>query len=305
MTVKIAPLLAHYLYTNKRLDLPGIGTFLLDNPVTVEPENNKQSKNIPLEGVSFESNTTIKEAPEELIQYISTHSGRIKPLASADLDSFLWLAIQFINIGKPYLIDGIGSLNKVNSGGYSFTPGNILTEKLSDFVAKEAASTASREADHNYKTMFYPQKEKTQWKKPVAILLILIGIALAIWGGYTVYKKTSADDSSIDNTTQIDKNENTSKTNTNAVQKDSIIEISPQNKEVNNGSTKFILLISDKQRATQRLAKLKNFQWPVLMETKDSINYKIYMLLPATAADTTRLKDSLTMLNGKRVYIER
>lgn len=303
MTVKIAPLLAHYLYTNKRLDLPGIGTFLLDNPVTVEPENNKQSKNIPLEGVSFESNTTIKEAPEELIQYISTHSGRIKPLASADLDSFLWLAIQFINIGKPYLIDGIGSLNKVNSGGYSFTPGNILTEKLSDFVAKEAASTASREADHNYKTMFYPQKEKTQWKKPVAILLILIGIALAIWGGYTVYKRTSTDESGADSTVLVDKKENTPITNSNPTQKDSIIEVAPQKPA--DGNTKFILLIADKQKAAQRLAKLKNFQWPVLMETKDSINYKIYMLLPATAADTTRLKDSLTMLNGKRVYIER
>lgn len=303
MTVKIAPLLAHYLYTNKRLDLPGIGTFLLDNPVTVEPENNKQSKNIPLEGVSFESNTTIKEAPEELIQYISTHSGRIKPLASADLDSFLWLAIQFINIGKPYLIDGIGSLTKVNSGGYSFTPGNILTEKLSDFVAKEAASTASREADHNYKTMFYPQKEKTQWKKPVAILLILIGIGLAIWGGYTVYKRTSADESGADNTVLVDKKDNTPTTNSNPIQKDSIIEVAPQ--RTADGNTKFILLIADKQRAAQRLAKLKNFQWPVLMETKDSINYKIYMLLPATAADTTRLKDSLSMLNGKRVYIER
>lgn len=303
MTVKIAPLLAHYLYTNKRLDLPGVGTFLLDNPVTVEPENNKQAKNIPLEGVSFESNTTIKEAPEELIQYISTHSGRIKPLASADLDSFLWLAIQFINIGKPYLIDGIGSLTKVNSGGYSFTPGNILTEKLSDFVAKEAASTASREADHNYKTMFYPQKEKTQWKKPVVILLVLIGIALAIWGGYTVYKRTSTDERGADNTVLVDKKDNTSLTNSNPTQKDSIIEVSPQKPA--DGNTKFILLIADKQRAAQRLAKLKNFQWPVLMETNDSINYKIYMLLPATAADTTRLKDSLSMLNGKRVYIER
>jgi hypothetical protein len=29
------------------------------------------------------------------------------------------------------------------------------------------------------------------------------------------------------------------------------------------------------------------------------------MLLPVVGADTTRVKDSLSMLNGKRVYIEK
>jgi hypothetical protein len=302
MTVKIAPLLAHYLYTNKRLDLPGIGTFLLSNSVSVEPENSKQSKNIELEGVSFESNPSIKEPSEDLIQYISTHSGRIKPLAAADLDSYLWLALQFINIGKPYLIEGIGSLTKINSGGFDFVPGQILTEKLKDIVAKEAESMASRAADDNYKNIFYSKKTKTNWRKPVAILLVLAGIALAIWGGYTVYKKTSAEKDSGDNTDINKKKENIPQSDTATYQKDSVIKMLQKTPE---GKNKFILEVSDHGRAMQRFNKLKNYLWDVQIETKDSVSYKVFMLLPVVGADTTRVKDSLSMLNGKRVYIER
>lgn len=303
MIVKIAPLLAHYLYTNKRLDLPGIGTFLLDNPVTVEPENNKQSKNVVLEGVSFESNASLKEPPEDLIRFISDQSGRIKPLATADLDSFLWLAIQFINIGKPYLLDGIGSLTKINSGGFAFTPGQILTEKLQDYVAKEAASISSREANDDYKRIFYPDKPKTQWKKPVVVLLILTGIGLAIWGGYTVYKETSVKNDAGAGTS-AKKKKNTRVVDTAFNQSDSVIEI-VQKLNGNDGNSKFILEVSDGRRAMQRFEKLKNYQWNVQMETKDSLSYKIFMLLPIAAADTTRVIDSLSRLNGKRVYIER
>ena len=224
--MKIAPLLAHYLYTNKRLDLPAIGTFLLDNTFIIEQENNRQSKNVLLEGISFESNPSIKKPADELIQYISSHSGRIKPLATADLDSFLELAIQFINIGKPFLIDGIGSLAKNNSGGFTFSPGQVLTEKLTDYLAMDAPAIASREADNDYKRIFYPDKPTIQWKKPVAILLVLLGIVLAIWGGYVIYKRTSEENDSVNNvvTNNNKINDPVPLKDSFSLQKDSVIE---------------------------------------------------------------------------------
>lgn len=303
MTVKIGPLLAHYLYSNKRLDLPGIGTFVLDNSVTVGTENIKQSKPILLEGVSFESNSSIKEPVEELIQFISAQSGRIKPLAMADLDSYLWLALQFINIGKPYLIEGIGTITKINSGGFAFTTGPILTEKLSEYVAREAENIATREADDNYKNIFYPKKEGLNWKKPVAILLILAGIGLAVWGGYNVYKKTSVKKGAEENIDSKKKNGIIPVTDTNNFPVDSsVIEVG---QKIPAGKNKFVLEVTDKSRAVKRFNKLKSFLWDVQMETTDSVSYKIFMLLPAIAADTTRIKDSLSMLNGKRVYIDK
>ncbi|HEV7782444.1 MAG TPA: hypothetical protein VGO58_14315, partial [Chitinophagaceae bacterium] len=70
------------------------------------------------------------------------------------------------------------------------------------------------------------------------------------------------------------------------------------------GNFKFVLETANAQRAFSRLSKLKTFQWAVQMETKDSLAYKLFMILPGTTSDTTRLIDSLSMLNGKRVYIE-
>jgi len=302
MTVKIAPLLAHYLYTNKRLDLPGIGSFLLSNSVAVENENSKQAKNILLEGIAFESNPSIKEPTEDLVQYIATHSRRIKPLAAADLDSYLWLALQFINIGKPYLIEGIGTVTKVNAGGFEFHPGYILHEKLHDIVAKEEAVIASREAEQSQRSSFYTPQPKANWKKPVAIFLIIIGIGLAVWGGYTVYKNTKTNDE-VANVTEPEKKEE-SNLNTTVI-KDSIPLTTNTAPPVADGKNKYILEVSTKDRATQRYNKLKQFQWPVEIETTDSVTYKVFMLLPSTAADTTRIKDSLFLLNGKRVFIEK
>ena len=302
--MKIAPLLAHYFYTNKRLDLPGIGTFLLNNSISIEQDNNKQSKNVLLEGVSFESNPSIKKPSEDLIQYISSHSARIKPLATADLDSFLGLAIQFINIGKPFLIEGIGSLTKINSGGFTFTPGQVLTEKLNDYLAMDAPAIASREADDDYKRIFYPDKPKMQWKKPIAILLVVMGIVLAIWGGYTIYKRTS--EANEANETNLSDNnaikEAVPLTDTTMAQKDSVIETA---QKIPDGNTKFILEIADQKKSLQRFNKLKTYQWNVQLETKDSLSYKIFMLLPVAAADTSRVLDSLSRLIGKKVYIER
>ena len=53
MAVKLASLLAQYLYTNHRLDLPGIGTFLLD-PSTISSVENTKQRSTVLEGVSFD-----------------------------------------------------------------------------------------------------------------------------------------------------------------------------------------------------------------------------------------------------------
>lgn len=301
--MKIAPLLAHYLYTTKRLDLPNIGTFLLDNSINIEQDNNKQLKNVLLEGVSFESNPSIKKPSDDLIQYIASHSARIKPLATADLDSFLGLAIQFINIGKPFLIDGIGSLTKINSGGFTFSPGQILTEKLNDYLAIDSAAIASREADDDYKRIFYPDKPKKQWKKPISILLVLMGIVLAIWGGYIIYKKTSIENKPIENN-MVNNNaiETVPVTDTLVPSKDSIIEVTQQ---IPDGISKFILEIANKKRALQRFSQLKTYQWKVELDSKDSLSYKIFMLLPVASADTSRVLDSLSRLNGKKVYIER
>lgn len=303
ITLKLTHLLAQYLYKNKRLDLQGLGSFKLDSPVVIESDTNKQSKEISIEGITFENNTAIKEDPA-LIEFISKYSGKIKALASADLDSHLELAKQFLNIGKPFLFEGIGSLTKIRSGEYSFTPGNVLTEKLTEQKIKDNSQKSTiEEPVSDYQSTIYKKTGRSRWIKPIIFLSVIIGIGLAIWGGYTVYKKTSPK-KNINTLT----NEPKDKT---ILLEDSVI----NTKDTTNsqpittaaipaGSTKFILEVSNKERAIERFNRLKTFNWDVNMETKDSVSYKLYLLIPATAADTSRILDSLTMLNGRKVYIE-
>ena len=301
--LKLTHLIAQYLYKNKYLHLQGIGSFQLDKSIIIDEDSNKKNQETGIEGVSFESNAATKEDPE-LVSFISSYTGKIKALASADLSSHLELAKQFMNIGKPFLFEGIGSLSRIRSGEYAFTPGNTLTEKLAEQKPKETKQTSSiEEPVSDYKSALYKQEKKSNWKKPVTFMLIIAGIALAIWGGYTVYKRTSANNNNKQEVAKEDKTiilEDNIKANP-----DSLNIQTANNTNNHTGSTKFILEVSDKDRATQRYAKLKTFQWDVKMETKDSVSFKLFLLLPINVADTTKVLDSLTRLNGKQVFIER
>lgn len=301
--MKLAPLLAQYLYNNKRLDLPGIGSFQLDaSAVVPDTESGKQQKSSPSEGIKgihFENNPAIKDS-DALISFISSQTGKMKALAAADLSSHLELIQQFLNIGKPFLLEGIGSLVKIKSGQFEFTSGVIQSEKLKDLTVKEATVTSATEESFNsYDPLNGSTAKSSTWKRPVMALLILVGAGLAIWGGYTVYKNnaapevTAAAEPEFVQPVVIDS----------TAIKDSLRRAADA--EMYAGKYKFVLETAGKPRAFERFNRLKTFNWNVQMETKDSLQYKLYMILPALATDTTRVMDSLTALNGRKVYIEK
>ncbi len=303
--MKLAPLLAQYLYTNKRLDLPGIGTFRLDPYAVAEPDNSKQGKAINPGSVSFE-NVSIREAPD-LITFISSQTRKLKALAAADLDSHIELVQQFLNIGKPFLLEGIGSLVKIKSGEYAFTSGQVMPESMKDYSAREISSTSSTEESFSdYRKPINQQGEKSKWRKPVIGLLALAGIALAVWGGYTVYKMTTSQ-----NNEKVAKKEETvlvpevQTIITDTTRKlAETTQSTPEIKKITPaGKLKFVLEKANAKRAFERYAKLKTFYWPVQLETADSVSYTLFMVLPSSYADTARIVDSLTNLNGKRVML--
>ena len=287
--MKLTSLLAQYLYTNHRLDLPGIGTFLLD-PSTISALDNSKQKSTVLSGVSFEYNPSVKESPE-LIAFISSQSGKMKALASADLESFVQQAQQFLNIGKPFEIEGIGTLVKKQKGEFVFTPLSVPTEKLREHKTKEPAPVTLEESSAQYESFLGSQKVNVGWRRPVIALLILVGAGLAIWGGYTISRKAAtADVTEVVDTTHV------------ITPKDTAV-IAAVPEPAKPADYKYILQISKRNTAMRRYKQLKENMWDVGMETKDSIDFKLFMKLPIRS-DTTHVVDSLTALTGKRVYIE-
>lgn len=315
--MKLALLLAQYLYTNKKLDLPGIGTFHLDPSVVIDPEIEKNHKPEPLNGIRFDYNNSIKENPE-LTDYIAAKSGKIKALAAADLDSHLWLGQQFLNIGKPFVLEGIGQLIKTQSGALDFSAGSIQPEILKvQENWQPIADTSSQAGENDYKDLLNTRRESVQWKKPAAFILIIAGIGVAIWGGYTIYKKNSAAQPAamttqdappvtkpapsvpepVPATTTLPADTSSQPNNTMAVTPGS-----------NAGMFRFVVETAGRQRALARFQKLKSLPTDIKLETADSINYKLYFLLSASPADTAKMLDSLrTYYTPKwsKAFIER
>jgi hypothetical protein len=294
--LKLAHLLAQYLYSHKRLDLPGIGSFTL---VPSTPTENDRQKQTVAEIVNFENNPAIQQVPE-LISFISEKTGKMKALAISDLESHLELVQQFLNISKPYTIEGIGTLVKTTHGELEFTPGPLVPEKerQREPAGKETHShTKNDSTDAKYQKFLASPAEKTAWKRPVIALLIICGIGLAIWGGYTISTQHStpqlAETPVVETTPAVD---------TLAVIPADTVAIK---KEVVIDNYKFVLEVAQANRAFKRYNQLKqtNLARVVQMETADSVQYKLFVMLPAST-DTTRAIDSLTVFLGKKVYIE-
>ncbi len=293
-TVKIPSLLAQYLYGNQRLDLTGIGSFLLDSSTLPALQQSKQRSAL-LEGVSFESNPACKESPE-LINFIAEKTGKMKALASADLDSHLQLAQQFLNMGKPYLFEGIGILTKVKAGEFEFTPITVPTDIIKEQHKADAVEVDQKE-EHtgDYESFLSLPKTKFEWRKPVIGLFLICGIGVTVWGGYMISKKNVkpeviTEQSLIEQTSVVDSLHIS----------DSITAATPVVTVPAN--YKYILEVAQKKRALKRYNQLKELRWKVDLETTDSVQFKLFMLLPPS--DTTRTMDSLRIVTGRRVYIE-
>jgi hypothetical protein len=308
--LKLASLLAEFLKTNQRLDLPGIGSFLPGPTVNPEPDADRQPKNVFSPGIRFEMNPDIKDAPD-LVAFIASRTGKIKALAAADLESYLELARQLLNIGKPFVVEGIGTLTKLQAGDYSFTPGSPVTVKASEDTIKKKADTPASANDTlgGFKSILYAPRIKTDKRKTLFIFLLLAGLALALWGGYAVYKRTTGGKKELLSARENRESTgsgNTIKYDTGKIKQDPAI--APAHPGLPAGYYKFVVETTEKTRGLKRYHRLKNFGLAIQMETKDSLRFKLFFMLPAAPADTSRLIDSLRRLYtpaGNSAYVEK
>ena len=295
--MKIPSLLAQYFYCHQRLDLPGIGTFLLDNASLSALQNTKQRSAL-LDGVRFESKPFLKDTPD-LIAFISEKTGKMRALAAADLDSHLVLAEEFLNIGKPFAFEGIGIITKLKPGEFDFTPVSILTEKVKDFQGKETEPVATKEpaSDKKYESFLSPSKTNVGWKRPVVGLILICGVGAAVWGGYMISQRVKKNNKA----TLSENNQSAAQPITDSAtvyQDTTATQVVPQA----DPDYKYVLEVAKSKRAFKRYNQLKELDWNVQLETTDSIQFKLFMKLPVS--DTSKTLDSLMAMTGKKVYIE-
>jgi hypothetical protein len=306
--MKIDQLLVQHFYAAKQVTLQGIGTFAL-SPDFIIPSDSDKDIVLPENAVSFQYNPKATE-DEGLITYITQQTRKIKPLASADLESYIMLATQFLNIGKPLKIEGIGMLEKNQLGEYQFSQGQFINTKT------EQAEVKLKEKSREDVSFGNESKTPLNGKKITAIavsIIALAGIGLTAW--YFLNKKDDAPEPVAKNTIEQPKpnvipNTDTVKkdtTSTVVLQKpDSLIAIQPVT--AITGAYTFKVVIKNYPSlalAQKSYNRLTSYGHKLLLYTADSVTYKVAMPFTRQLADTIYARDSIRKaLFGGNPYIE-
>jgi len=307
-TVKIEQVIVLHLLNNKQVTLQGIGTFKLDPSVPLPSETEKDFV-IPESAVSFEYNPRATE-DTSLIDSIVQHTTKIKPLASSDLDSFLMLGRQFLNIGKPFRLDRLGTLDKAQTGELFFIPGQYITPKI------EAPKALKENENEESSGLFndYNREPDNRGKKVLAIVVTVAVLGLIGWAiYYFMFSKTSVVEvkpvtqqvnAAADSSVVI----NSSATKDSSFLKQDSTQIPTVSETVNpENDLTFKIIFKEtpnKNLALTTMNKLNGWGHHVIMYTADSVNYKLAEVFKLPLADTTRVKDSLKRFYGNPVFVE-
>jgi len=303
-TLKLSALVAQFFYQHRELNLPGIGTFYLDDSVTIPEITDKNFRDF-LKHIQFRQKNILKP-DDSLIEYIRAHTGKIKPLAESDLDSYVSDGKLLLNIGKPYHVEGIGTLQKNKEGIFEFTPGEPSLERFETIAHERETVKPARK-----KSAFEGNPEVAAGNRQRGLLigaLVIIGLGVIVWGGYSLYNRnaespppqqqannpvSTADTTShsqkdsvqppppVDSNKDKDRNKNTA------------VKVSAP-KVSTPGMYRYVMETCHKTTALKRLNDLQDqLKNRLTVETKDSVLFRIIISLPGTPADTARIKDSL------------
>lgn len=308
--MKIEQLIVQHLYNNKSVTLQGIGTIHL-NPSVALPTGNEKDFVMPENAFSFEYNLKAQE-DTALIDYIVQQTRKIRPLATSDMESYSILAKQFLNIGKPLIIPGIGTIHKSQDGNYEFTPGSFVTPRitetakpLTERIAEPVMDEPVYETDDSIRS--------TSNKKGVMFLmgllaLVLIGGAIYYFG---FYKSSNTDQPEENISTSQSESEPVAKTDSSqadstALKRDSIANNAAATPAPSaNGSTfKIAIKQYNNEKAVKRaFDKLTEYGHTVSIVKVDSTNYQLVMAFNTPLSDTTRARDSLRQFFGGKPFV--
>jgi len=300
--MKIEQLIVQQLYNSKKVSIQDIGTFTLSPDVALPSENDKDAV-MPENAVSFIFDKKAKQ-DDDLISFIVSQTRKIKPLATSDLESYSILAKQFLNIGKPFPIEGLGVLQKTQAGDYEFIQGQSINAKL------EAAPALLKEKTEEEISFSTPPREQPGTKKWLWIILFVL-IAAAGATLYYFLKKDNKEEKLAEQVTPVTdtlaKKDSIIKTTDTASLIKPVVPDSTAAVVKNDGYT-FKVVIKEYQNkdvAQKAYDKYTTYGHKLLLYTLDSVTYKIAMPFNSPLSDTLHAKDSLRVFFNARTYIEK
>ncbi len=298
--MKMEQLIVQYLYSSKKVTLQDIGVFTISTDINIPVDSEKDTV-LPENAIEFIYDPKAR-VDEGLIQYIVENTRKIRPLATSDLESFIILNKQFLNIGKPLIIEGLGTLQKTQIGTYAFTqaitshvmlkePPKVVTEKI---IEKISFAT--------------PQKEKNVNTSKFALFGIL-GLVLLSALGFAAYYFITKKETNEKNESNIaiEKNDTSSNNSPNKIKPSDTAIITKPIAIAIVDTNSFYVVIKEYQElaiAQKRLEILRGYGNNLILSTKDSITYKMRMPFKLPLSDTLRIKDSLSKFFKAKTLVE-
>ncbi|MCO6496396.1 MAG: hypothetical protein J5I50_01915 [Chitinophagaceae bacterium] len=320
--MKIDQLLLEYLLKYGELRLHEIGVFKLKDAVHA-PDDPSKPIVIPSDAISFKFDPKTPE-DADLVAYISESTGKITPLASADLDSYLSLRKEFLNIGKPMILANIGTLEKASSGELTFKGGEYVVKMVDTDRKVPEIEEAEPDKDDSFSDL-RPSRRRTGRIWLYLFLVIILGlIAWALWKYDFDQDKTDgitqteteaapaitppatapAPADSIAQPAESQREQATEPVDSTQTQNLPSTEVTPQVTPSTTGGFKIIVgvyrLRSTAERRIEDL-KLVNRDNLSLM-VKDSVNYWVLESFNRPLSDTTVVRDSVRIFYGPRPY---
>lgn len=296
--MKIEQLLVQHFYLAKQVTLQGIGTFTLSPDFVMPAETDKEIV-LPENAVTFQYNPRATE-DDALINYIVQQSRKMKPLASADLESYLALASQFLNIGKPMKIEGIGVLEKNQAGEFHFSPGQYVNTKVEDATVQLKEKSRDEISFSNEAAPASPANKKIL--AIAAAVLVLGGISFAAWYFLSNKKTAPVADNNTEQVTPVTNPPaaDTAKKDTTATvsqKPDSLAMLQPKVSTPSvAGSYTFKIVFkvtNNKAAAIEKMNTMILRGHKVIMLTADSVTYRLAEPYTLPISDTAKIKDSL------------
>lgn len=302
--LKLSTIFGKYLYQYKTLALPGIGVFSIDPEINIPEPSDKNFSDF-YQYIKFVQQPVLRP-DDSLIEFIRQHTGKIRPLAESDLESYLSDGKVLLNIGKPFYFEGIGTIQKNRQGTYDFIPGLPLVDRLA--VTQEEIS--EEDAQQRFEKQPYRQVPDNTPKQLLVVLAILVGLTAVIWGGYLLYNSNKSNGESggsapiADSTNIFQQDTASSRPLVDSTSLFSDTATGPG--AIASANLRFAIeQTPDKSRALRRYNQIRNnYQDIRLLTPADSSLFTLYFEIPAIASDTPRIKDSLRRYYGvSRVFI--
>ena len=284
-------LIRDYIYEHKLVSFEKVGELVLDGSPSADPSSFK-----------FTYNKRADTTPG-LIAYIAEKTGKNKALIASDIESFVELMRQFMNIGKPYELEGVGMFKLGSAGTYEFVPfdpAHRKEEPRKQKMKQDAPLMVKPSSNKGVLTFF-------------ALLIVLGVLGVVGWGTYKLFIEK--------NTTAVTTETATQDTAAQVIQTPALPDSTTITKDSVSGPDSSVVVVTGDSamykfvhetttsatRAYQRTNALKAFKHPSFVDStkKDTVTYyMLYLRYKLKPADTTVMRDSLQKLLGRKISIK-